>query len=164
MKAAAGSQWPPASETRSGNSSKHRVDTIAFIIHTCSSYAVAQPHEHSEYRILNRPIIIHSFCLFFFPFFFLLLFFFFLFFSNVCRCFSLASLILTSSSPPLLSSLSPLSRCRRFLCLVLLLLLLLAAAVAVAARGSCVFLSGCCSFLGKCSLFLIFSVTQAVAE
>ena len=55
MKASAGSQWPPTTESRSGS-----VDTIAFITYTCSSYAVAQPHEHSEHRILNRPIIIHG--------------------------------------------------------------------------------------------------------
>ena len=60
VKASAGSQWLPPSETRSGNSPKHRVDTISFIIHTCSSYAVAQPHEHTEHWTLNRPIIIHN--------------------------------------------------------------------------------------------------------
>ena len=40
-------------------SSNHRVDTLAHI-YTCSSLAVAQPHEHSEHRLLQRPTKIHS--------------------------------------------------------------------------------------------------------
>ena len=56
MKASARLQWPPIPD-RSGNSSQHRVDTVPFIIHTCSSYAVAQPHEHSQHHFLHRPII-----------------------------------------------------------------------------------------------------------
>ena len=39
-------------------SSNHRVDTLAHI-YTCNSLAVAQPHEHSEHRLLQRPIKIH---------------------------------------------------------------------------------------------------------
>ena len=48
VKASAGSHWPPTSKTRSGNKISNRVDTVAFIIYTCSSHAVAQPHEHSD--------------------------------------------------------------------------------------------------------------------
>ena len=45
-----------------------------------------------------------------------------------------------------------------------LLLLLLVAAVAVAARGSCVFLSGCFSGRVFSHHFCLFSVIQALAE
>ena len=59
VKASAGLQWLARSETLSEISPHHRVDTISFIIHTCSSYAVAQSHEHGEHRLLHRPIKIH---------------------------------------------------------------------------------------------------------
>ena len=78
-------QWLATSESRSGNSSKHRVDTVA-IIHTCS----VSTSSHTEWLVelidggrwrnrtntetLMRAIIILSF-------FFLLFFFFFFFFS-----------------------------------------------------------------------------------
>ena len=88
-------------------------------------------------------------------------------------------LLFTSSPLPLLSLVVSVVVvfsvlcCRRFLCLVLSSFSLFCVVAAVAAGccccrrclWSCVFLSDCCSFLGKCSLFLlIFSVTQAVAE
>ena len=60
VKASAGLQWLARSETLSEISPHHRVDTISFIIHTCSSYAFAQSHEHGEHRLLHRPIKIHS--------------------------------------------------------------------------------------------------------
>ena len=41
-------------------SPQHRLDTIGLIIHTYSSYAVAQPHKDSEHRLVLRPKIIHS--------------------------------------------------------------------------------------------------------
>ena len=94
----------------------------------------------------------------------------------------LSPLSSSSSLSPLLSSLPLLSSpplslvvffsvlcCRRFLCLVLLLLLLssvhvlllllLTAAVAVAARGSCVFLSGCFSGRFFSHHFCLFSMS-----
>ena len=42
------SQWLPPTETRSANTSKHHLDTVCLIIHTCSWHAVAQPHEHGD--------------------------------------------------------------------------------------------------------------------